>query len=305
MPDDDRPPPGVDSSEAEAGYWQAGLDPSRPEIARARRLLRWVNLLSPRLAGRIALEGFGTVRAHQPPGREERWSVAAERVTVPSPSGPLAGLSWGSGPAVLLAHGWEGRASQMGAIGTALAAAGHRALALDAPGHGESGGKRSSLLAFARSIEAAVEAEGPFVGFVGHSFGIAGAAFAVERGELAWDEIAARLVFVCPAADLHRFIAAVWQAVGLAPRAAAAFVRGLERRIGADWERARRCATLTATDLPLLVLHDHDDRDTPIAEAEEVAAAWPGALRASRGLGHRRILRDAESVAAIVDFLAD
>ena len=45
--------------------------------------------------------------------------------------------------------------------------------------------------------------------------------------------------------------------------------------------------------VPLLVLHDPEDREVPFEEGAEVARRWPGAeLRPVAGLGHLRILRD-------------
>src|SRR5438552_3917150 len=47
----------------------------------------------------------------------------------------------------------------------------------------------------------------------------------------------------------------------------------------------------------LLVVHDRGDREVPFVHGDRLAATWPGAqLRATEGLGHRRILRDAEAI---------
>ena len=56
----------------------------------------------------------------------------------------------------------------------------------------------------------------------------------------------------------------------------------------------------------VLVLHDEDDEIIPIfAEGKQIVADWPGArLQATRGLGHNRILRDADVVQAAVAFIS-
>ena len=55
----------------------------------------------------------------------------------------------------------------------------------------------------------------------------------------------------------------------------------------------------------LLVIHDEDDAEVPIACGEKIAHAWPGAeLVRTRELGHRRILRDAKALQAVVRFVA-
>ncbi|MBV9445637.1 MAG: alpha/beta fold hydrolase [Streptosporangiaceae bacterium] len=47
--------------------------------------------------------------------------------------------SWGAGPVVYLLHGWGGYRGQFGAFVAPLTSAGFRAVAVDVPGHGESG----------------------------------------------------------------------------------------------------------------------------------------------------------------------
>jgi pimeloyl-ACP methyl ester carboxylesterase len=57
-------------------------------------------------------------------------------------------------------------------------------------------------------------------------------------------------------------------------------------------------------EIPLLVLHDADDREVPFEEGAALAARWRGAvLRESHGLGHNRILRDPEIGVALTEFL--
>ena len=53
------------------------------------------------------------------------------------------------------------------------------------------------------------------------------------------------------------------------------------------------------------MVHDQDDAEVRWAEGAAIAAAWPGAeLLTTRGLGHRRILRDPAVVAHVTDFIA-
>ena len=63
-------------------------------------------------------------------------------------------------------------------------------------------------------------------------------------------------------------------------------------------------AMLAGQSLPGLIVHDRGDRDVPVAHAERLQHSWPDArLMLTEGLGHRRILRDPEVIAAAVDFL--
>ena len=56
---------------------------------------------------------------------------------------------------------------------------------------------------------------------------------------------------------------------------------------------------------PLLVVHDRGDAEIPWQHGTALARAWPGAeLLMTEGLGHRRVLRDPDVVAASVAFVA-
>jgi hypothetical protein len=53
----------------------------------------------------------------------------------------------------------------------------------------------------------------------------------------------------------------------------------------------------------LLVVHDRDDPEVPLAAGSAVAEAWRARLDVTSGLGHRRILRDEAVVSAVVEFV--
>lgn len=56
----------------------------------------------------------------------------------------------------------------------------------------------------------------------------------------------------------------------------------------------------------LLVLHDREDHEVDFRHGSELAATWPQAqLVATTGLGHRRILRDADALAAVTAFVRE
>jgi pimeloyl-ACP methyl ester carboxylesterase len=81
--------------------------------------------------------------------------------------------------------------------------------------------------------------------------------------------------------------------------------RRIERAYGSDvWTRFTLENLVGRPTSSLLVIHDRDDRDVSIAEGEALVAAWPGAeLWLTSGLGHRRILRDAEVIRRAIEFV--
>lgn len=265
-----------------------------------RAIFRVLSAVAPKLAGRIGLDLFRTPRRHRRPRREIAWLEASEPILFLCGGEKLAAWSWGSGPTVLLVHGWEGRGSQMAFFVEPLVDAGYRVVALDAPGHGDSGGKRSSLPQFAAAIRDVANRVGPVHAVVAHSFGAAGTAWAVRQGLHV-----NQLVFVAPPGDLQAYILFFADLLALSTRSQQEMVRRLERRFDVRWSEVRR-ATLTPIEgSKLLVISDAGDTEAPLGEARRVAQAWPGAeIAVTSGLGHRRILRDPNVAKRVVAFLS-
>lgn len=263
--------------------------------------LRATAVVAPEAAAAALVALFRHSRRHPVPERERAWLATARRDTIELDGRRLPAWSWGDGPAVLLVHGWQGRGGQMGAFAAPLADAGFRAVAWDAPGHGGAGGRLSSLPEMIDAVAAAARREGPVAGVVAHSVGAAAVSGAIDAGLLA----AGRAVFLSPPAEPARYLAAAGAWLGLPPPIVARARRRIERRFAIRMDDLAPVAQAPRRTTPLLVVHDRDDGEVPWDEGSRLAAAWPGArLVTTRGLGHRRLLRHPEVVAAAVDFLA-
>lgn len=269
----------------------------------ARGAMRVVQGVAPPLAPALAEVLFRTPRRYPRPEREARWLARAERFAVAFDGERLPAWSWGSGPAVVLAHGWEGRGSQMGALAEAIAAAGMRAVAYDAPAHGGSRRRLASLPQLTGALAAVASEVGPVHAVVGHSFGGAAASWAVARG-LRLE----RLVLLAAPADLDSYVRSFGGMVGAGSGTLAGMVARIEARFGLDWQEARRpslAAARRVPTLPVLVVHDSDDGETPWQDGAAIAGQYPRAqLVTTRGLGHRRLLHAPEVVAGVTAFVA-
>ncbi|MBX9943238.1 MAG: alpha/beta fold hydrolase [Reyranella sp.] len=212
----------------------------------------------------------------------------------------LVAWRWGEGPTVLLAHGFEGSPAQFGAVIDALTGHGFAAVALDMPAHGASGGDEASPATFAHAVGLALGRLGPVHAVVGHSLGAAASLYAVaQRGGVG------RIALVSAPSALERVLRGFAGTVRLSRRATDAFLASVERHVGqpaADFD-VRRVAPLLS--LPILLIHDQNDRQVPVVEAARAAHVLPGAeLMVTRGLGHNRLLADPAVVAAIAEFVA-
>ncbi|MFL6199721.1 MAG: alpha/beta hydrolase [Thermoanaerobaculia bacterium] len=258
------------------------------------------NALSPELAAAGARRLFLSTRRHPVSTREQAYLQGARRLDLP---GPLAAWIWGreGAPTVALLHGWEGRGSQLGAFADPLVAAGFRVVAVDAPGHGDSPGRSSTLVAIADALRRVGERFGPLAGVIAHSAGTVGAVHCVSRG-LPVD----RLVCVAPGVDLEGYVGEFARIFGLSAAASRSLKLRIERHVGVTMRELDPRRAAPGLRIPLLVIHDRTDREAPFAGGEALARSWPGArLIATEGLGHTRILWDEKVVSAATAFLRE
>lgn len=256
--------------------------------------------LADRLAATLFLTPFGEPDATAPP------RARSERVVLPGPQGAVARVhepvDRGSGDAapVFLVHGWGGAASQMAGFVDALVERGHRAITIDLPAHGESPGRRTNVLECRDVLLGAARRFGEPRGIIAHSFGGPVAALAVREGLAV-----GALVFIAPLPSMDHGL----RQFALRARVPLDVMDRAARRIEADLGFRRTVMDLVElaqrNQAPLLCLHDVDDRVTPVEASREIVRSWPAArILETRGLGHRRILRDPAVIEHAVAFLA-
>jgi pimeloyl-ACP methyl ester carboxylesterase len=204
-------------------------------------------------------------------------------------------------------HGWAGYRGQLGAFVTPLTEAGFRVVALDAPGHGESGpgryGRGRALMPdFIAALRAGIAHYGAPAGVVAHSLGASAVAIATLDGVPT-----NRLVLISPVANVMSGIDIFTQAAGVGPNVRARMPRRIERIAGlptSHFDIAVRAAEREEL-APMLVIHDVSDKRVPFDNAVLVAAAWPDSrLESTEGLGHLRILSDPAVIDTAVSYLS-
>ena len=273
--------------------------------------LRALGIAAAGAADHLALELFARPRQGLRPIAPEAPGLAAHRFQVvapesrlapprrPAEANTLAVWDWGEGPTVLLVHGWNGNAAQLSPFVAPLVRAGYYVVAFDQPAHGSSPGRRATVPDFAEAVLAVGRRVGPVHAIVGHSLGGTAAALALGFGLEA-----ERLVLLAPPADVPHFGRAFASGLGLSPARTAGFMAGLTREVGGDLDALDLRRLAPSMRSRLLVIHDRDDREVPFAHGADIAKAWPEAkLEALSGLGHRRLLRDPEVIAAATAFI--
>lgn len=203
-------------------------------------------------------------------------------------------------------HGWESRGSRFAALVSELLDLGLSPIAFDAPGHGEATGETMTILDL-RDIITALDAEhGPFEMVVAHSLGVTATFVAVrERGVRT-----ERIVAISGVPDFAYLVDRFCAGLGLRARLNRELRGRIERELftgeGDIWSRFSVPRTRTAAGASsFLIVHDEDDDMVDPADSRALTAALGDRARlvVTRGLGHRRIIGDAQVAAAVRDFV--
>jgi pimeloyl-ACP methyl ester carboxylesterase len=117
-------------------------------IVRSSRGSRWLPLVrashrtlsavAPALAARRAVRLFTTSPRTRRPAAEVDLLETARARPMQVGERRIETWVWGTGPSVLLVHGWGGRGAQLGALVGPLVTRGFSVVTFDAPGHGAS-----------------------------------------------------------------------------------------------------------------------------------------------------------------------
>lgn len=206
--------------------------------------------------------------------------------------------SIGSGPLVVLVHGWGGIGAQMAPLAAALAAAGFRCVLFDALGHGQSADGKIGFDTFGDDTAqiCALLGEVPHA-LIGHSAGALGMMAARYRHGLSAAHYVCLAMPIFPYVPLETLKAKY----GFADQHLLALQPILSAQFSRTWA-GLQAGTIFAEDPQgqLILIYDRADDRVRHGDADRIAALWPGAkVIKTDNLGHNRILRSPEVIAAI------
>lgn len=281
--------------------------PRSLKLSAARASLRVLTAISPSLASRLLTRVWFT------PPRAPLRADARARLAEGTPLSlalegrRFAAWSFGSGPTVLLVHGWGGHAGQLVDFIAPLVERGYRVVTFDALGHGQSsssalGRRQGSFVEVAAVMRVLALAVGPIHAAVAHSGGAIATGIALAQG-LALD----RLVLIAPMTRPSLYAERFGRWLGLGVALGNAWQQRASVHAGFAWaDLDLHTAGARHALPPVLVVHDRGDKEVPLADGQAVADSWPAAqLVETAGLGHRRILHDAAVIARAAAFIAD
>ncbi len=276
-------------------------------LAIFRLIFRYVGAVFPTLIGRWSYHLWFLTHRLPTPKREQGWLSSAKSEVIELNGLKVMTHYWESSsnkkdaPLVMLVHGWTGRGSQMGAFAEPLLKAGFRVLSFDNHSHGQTEGKASTIFKQSEVQQGLAAKFGSIYAIVSHSFGGMVTTYSLSHGMETQ-----KAVCISPPSRFNYLLERFSNTLHLPESIQRYMVERFKNDYGDDLAE-RVSATNTAQQLghiPVLIIHDEDDHDVPFSESKLLHKAWPNSeLKSTKGLGHRRILYDAQVIENTVNFL--
>lgn len=266
-----------------------------------RLMFKNMEFISPYLAMRVAAYIFSKPLKFNTPVKEQKalQNCIQEQEYIAEIDRTIATYTWvNSGKKVLLAHGWSGRGTQMYRIAETLHKDGYHVVAYDAPAHGKSSGKKTNILQMIATI-AHLDATHEFDYLIGHSFG----GMAIYNYCKTPNNV--KKVVTLGAADNMRTIFDNYMlSVGLQQKTSERMTSYFEKKYALKIDDYSPFVVVQKLQIPTLILHDEGDYDVRVDCADNLAKHHPNAsIIKTKGLGHRKILRDENVMQQIKSFI--
>jgi len=269
-----------------------------------RTLFPVLERVAPFLSDKIFVMVFYVPLRYRTPERELEVARQGNEFSLTVEKRTIRGRVWGekSRPWVLLVHGWAGRATQFRKFIPVLLEKGYRVIGPDAPAHGLSDGRVTSIPEFHQMFLALYREFGEPAAVITHSFGGAAMLYAAMKGLPV-----KRLVNIASPTIGDEILKTFLRAINGTWKSAERFKKYVLRRTGKRFDEFTALYAVKHLPRPidLLVINDEDDKDVIFRSAEELLKAYPsGTLFRTRGLGHNRILKDEGVIARAVEFIS-
>ncbi len=209
---------------------------------------------------------------------------------------------YGSGPAIICAHGWASRGARFVNLESSIINAGFSMVIFDAPGHGESEGKTSSFFQMTEAVRALINHLGAdkIAGIFAHSFGAAAVINAMDK-----EKLSKPVVLEAPAWDIKYLLDETFRRYGIPMKLYDNILSGYERKYGYELAIDNPINLVRRVDSPVLILHDRGDRTIKIDQSDRVLKLKKSNIRliTTDNYGHSHIFTNAEYINQAMDFI--
>lgn len=228
----------------------------------------------------------------------------AEKLHVHSDGIKLVGYRWNHPQTkkALILHGFSSTIKKFDHFVMPLVNKGYEVIAFDAPAHGESGGKRITVLSYVEMIETVYEKFGPIHSFTAHSFGGLALSLFMEKQTY---QVHKKMVLIAPATETATSLDFFCKVLRIHTDIKEEMRKIIfeKAKVWPEWYSIRRAANNIKAEV--LWIHDEEDEQTPWSDADKVMQdAHPNfQFLVTKGLGHRKIYRDNKVKKAVFEFL--
>ncbi len=258
--------------------------------------------ISPYLAMRVAAYIFSKPLKFKLPEKEQKALnfCLQKKVFIADINREIKTYTWeNSGEKVLLIHGWSGRGTQLYNIAELLHNEGYHVVTYDAPAHGKSSGKTTNILQMIATISFLDKSINGFDYLIGHSFG----AMAIYNYCKSPNSVK-KIITIGAADNMRKIFDNYILSLGLQQIISDRMTRYFEKKLSVKIGNYSPFVAVKKIQIPTLILHDENDYDVPVMCADNIAKHHPNAtLIKTKGLGHRRILRDENVLQHIKSFI--
>lgn len=261
-----------------------------------------LNLLyrvAPHKAAKECFKILATPRGGQIKAEQRTFLYTAQKEKISVGGRQIQTYFWpGGAENVLLVHGWESNAGRWKELVQKLQSENYGVIALDAPAHGDSDGKRFSEPLYGKAIMYLAKKYKPAYA-VGHSLGGSTLLLQHHQEKIPYIE---KMVLLAPASEMKNIADLLQQRLGLNTRLLAEVEGIFKAEFGYDFYGFSLRKFTKDFELPSLFIHDKDDRTVSYKETMAIMEEWENAtLLLTKGLGHT--LKSTALNEAIANFL--
>ena len=271
----------------------------RRRVIHASLNLLWSH--RPRLSKSIVARVFFTPSTYKITPIEKHILENASRFKISVHDKEIKCWKWGSGPSVLLAHGWNGRGIQLHHFIGPLVRRGYSAIAYDAPGHGESQGKTSSYFEFTDTIRTILSSSNGYKiqGVIAHSLGASAMVNSISKEKRPPETT----VLIAPALKLAEVLYRFFDGFGVPRPIYQNLIQEYENQFGYSMQRDDPSNLIKEINSKIFIVHDRNDPTIPYIDSRDISHRFQNiSLHTTERLGHKRILAERSVVNLIADY---
>lgn len=261
--------------------------------------LNATSYVSPRYASKKAIHLFSKPRKGRYNENQNAIIATAKRTQLSWHDLDISVYVWeGNGPTILLAHGWESNASRWSYLLKDLRAQDYTVIALDAPAHGNSGGKVFNAVLYSEFISETVKYFKPEV-LIGHSVGGMASIFCLHNYQL---PSVTKLISLGAPAHFDGVFSRYKNMMGYNHRISKGMERLVVERFGKTTDYFSAANFTKDFEIKGLIIHDKKDKIIPYEDALLFSNKFKNSeLITTEGFGHS--LKDNSLTPKIIDFI--